>query len=634
MTDITANVVVSMPSQLFTMARSFKAVANGKIYIGKIDTDPVNPENQIQVYVENEDGSHVPVAQPIIINAAGYPVYNGQIAKFVTVQGHSMAVYDAYGAQQFYFPNVLKYAPDQALPAFISKLAAVDGESYIVGATYEQIRTSNVSGTQIKCVGREHNKDGGEGWFFLDSDDTTTEDDDGTVLIDAVGRRWKRSYNGAKMASWFGVKSGTDVSSAIQNMLNTGTGGIEIKDGQYIVNEAISINQTDANYPVMGRKSSRFDLIGESMPNTVFNTNGNDFLQYTGSDNTVATQAIHSGQRFENFTVYGSNNEGVGLRITGAAFISCNNLQFVRCNAGITLSGVLTSDFNRINAQYNNYGVYINSASNSTANALRIQGVFSGNKKAGIEGEVGTGTYIGPSNFEGNGRYEGSDQSCRGIYLRVKEPMGVVTIDTPYFEAGAGEADIRIDNLTSSPIIVNIKNGVFIRGNTSGGFCNYNILGTSPGGGKIFLNLDGCYFFTQTAWGYTPSPSRPFISGYSRVSGIGSCYFSETTSLGDSLNSTSEVLSGAVSSDGTGLSLPPEVIVTHPSTGVYTIECPSIPFGKDVDTYSATAVCASSGGVVGYVMRVSPSVIRIVTYNAGTTTPANFPFSFMIARNR
>ncbi|MFP3109810.1 phage head-binding domain-containing protein, partial [Escherichia coli] len=113
MPDITPNVVIGMPSQLFTMARSFKAVANGKIYIGKIDTDPVNPENQIQVYVENEDGSHVPVSQPIVINAAGYPVYNGQIAKFVTVKGHSMAVYDAYGTQQFYFPNVLKYDPDQ-----------------------------------------------------------------------------------------------------------------------------------------------------------------------------------------------------------------------------------------------------------------------------------------------------------------------------------------------------------------------------------------------------------------------------------------------------------------------------------------------------------------------------------------
>ena len=130
MSDITANVVVSMPSQLFTMARSFKAVANGKIYIGKIDTDPVNPENQIQVYVENEDGSHVPVSQPIIINTAGYPVYNGQIAKFVTVQGHSMAVYDAYGAQQFYFPNVLKYDPDQLR----QELAAPGGVDLVNGA--------------------------------------------------------------------------------------------------------------------------------------------------------------------------------------------------------------------------------------------------------------------------------------------------------------------------------------------------------------------------------------------------------------------------------------------------------------------------------------------------------------------
>lgn len=135
MTDsINANVVVSMPSQLFTMARSFKAVANGKIYIGKIDTDPVNPENQIQVYLENEDGSHVPVSQPIIINAAGYPVYNGQIAKFVTVHGHSMAVYDAYGAQQFYFPNVLKYDPDQLR----QDLASQGGVNLVNGAISQE----------------------------------------------------------------------------------------------------------------------------------------------------------------------------------------------------------------------------------------------------------------------------------------------------------------------------------------------------------------------------------------------------------------------------------------------------------------------------------------------------------------
>lgn len=113
MSDITANLVIGMPAQLFTLARSFKANANGKIYIGQPDTDPVNPANRIQVYVENEDGSLVPVPQPIIINSGGYPVLGGQIKKFVTIENHSMAIYDAFNVQQFYFDNVAKYNPDQ-----------------------------------------------------------------------------------------------------------------------------------------------------------------------------------------------------------------------------------------------------------------------------------------------------------------------------------------------------------------------------------------------------------------------------------------------------------------------------------------------------------------------------------------
>jgi hypothetical protein len=138
MADIIPNVVVSMPSQLFTLARSFKAAANGKIYIGKIDTDPTLPENQIQVYVENEDGSHVPVPQPIIINQAGYPVYMGQIAKFVTVEGHSMAVCDANNVQQYYFPNILKYDPDQ----FRYELAGNGGASLIGTSSGESVQAA------------------------------------------------------------------------------------------------------------------------------------------------------------------------------------------------------------------------------------------------------------------------------------------------------------------------------------------------------------------------------------------------------------------------------------------------------------------------------------------------------------
>ncbi|MFV9346229.1 phage tailspike protein [Citrobacter freundii] len=79
-----------------------------------------------------EDGSDpIPVSQPIIINAAGYPVYNGQIAKFVTVEGHSMAIYDAYGSQQFYYPNVLKYDPDQFEQRFTAELQSADGSTMV-----------------------------------------------------------------------------------------------------------------------------------------------------------------------------------------------------------------------------------------------------------------------------------------------------------------------------------------------------------------------------------------------------------------------------------------------------------------------------------------------------------------------
>lgn len=125
--NITPNVVVSMPSQQFTLAGKFQAASNGKIYIGIVNTDPTIPENQIQVYLENEDGSIVPVAQPIIINQAGYPTYNNRNAKFVTVDAHSMAVYDAYNSQQFYYSNLTKYDPSRLRADLTSK----DGASLI-----------------------------------------------------------------------------------------------------------------------------------------------------------------------------------------------------------------------------------------------------------------------------------------------------------------------------------------------------------------------------------------------------------------------------------------------------------------------------------------------------------------------
>ncbi len=224
MTDITANVVVSNPRPIFTESRSFKAVANGKIYIGKIDTDPVNPANQIPVYIENEDGSHVQIAQPLIINSAGKIVYNGQLVKIVTVQGHSMAIYDAYGFQVDYIANVLKYDPDQ----FRQELAEPDGSKkvgYKDSNVYDTLNRhdnelaklelkfksfqamrdddSNEIGDYALLTGWHEEYQGHGAGVFQCVDKTGLTDDGGTIAVGST-YAWKR-ITGPGDATEFGV---------------------------------------------------------------------------------------------------------------------------------------------------------------------------------------------------------------------------------------------------------------------------------------------------------------------------------------------------------------------------------------------------------------------------------------------
>lgn len=124
MADSDFDYQVDLPNSLYTAARSFKALANGRIYVGKVDTDPTIPSNQVVVYIVNEDGSTVPIPQPIIINAGGHPVYNGQIiSKLVTEDSYSLAVYDAYGSQEYYFPSIDNVNANAAITTLLNNLS-------------------------------------------------------------------------------------------------------------------------------------------------------------------------------------------------------------------------------------------------------------------------------------------------------------------------------------------------------------------------------------------------------------------------------------------------------------------------------------------------------------------------------
>ncbi|WP_260506269.1 phage tailspike protein [Yersinia enterocolitica] len=230
MPDIIPNVVVSMPSQLFTMPRKFAAVFGGRIYIGLIDTDPTIPSNQIQVYLENEDGSLVPVAQPLLINAGGYPVYNGQIAKFVTVQGHSMAVYDALNVQQFYFPNVLKYDPDQFRQYLdsqggavtVNMLGAEDGFKYIGEATsFDELRSIIPTSEGVKILLRGYRVGSLLGGGVFVGHLTAKSDNSGTIASNGGSYHWERITGGIVSVFDFGAygDASHDDATPIQNAI-------------------------------------------------------------------------------------------------------------------------------------------------------------------------------------------------------------------------------------------------------------------------------------------------------------------------------------------------------------------------------------------------------------------------------
>ena len=361
MTDITANVIVSMPSQLFTMTRSFKAVANGKIYIGKIDTDPVNPENQIQVYVENEDGSHVPVSQPIIINAAGYPVYNGQIAKFVTVQGHSMAVYDAYGTQQFYYPNVLKYDPDQLR----QELGGYDGAKVIGECPdIETLRTIEPQENSQRIIVRHHtlNSGYGGGQFRSRLDGSSYTDNNGTVIKTTGGAVWLRINADTVTPQMFGaIPDGvTDCSDAFQKAIETGP--VFIPDGTYIV-QNITLDRDGAS--MRGGGDAAILKVPTNATGIIFGSqaayDANPYLSETppaGSTPGMGYSGYISGLILEDFHILADSrsDNSIGIRTVGVTDSVIRNIGYTRLNTVISVTQIMASKIEKIHVSNLNDG--------------------------------------------------------------------------------------------------------------------------------------------------------------------------------------------------------------------------------------------------------------------------------------
>lgn len=102
---------LEMPVDNFYMGRFLKNAEGGEVYVctkGTPADQMKNEANFLTLYRE-EGGEQVPVTQPVILNQVGLPVVDGNVVNILCPQEYALAVYDAYGEQQFYFPSVTKY---------------------------------------------------------------------------------------------------------------------------------------------------------------------------------------------------------------------------------------------------------------------------------------------------------------------------------------------------------------------------------------------------------------------------------------------------------------------------------------------------------------------------------------------
>lgn len=80
--------------------------------------------------------------------------------------------------------------------------------------TYSSIRGYSGQATTALVYGRDQPNDGGAGAFHVDPTDLTSVDTGGDVLVDVLGRRWKREFYGPARLSWYADK-GAEVSSEL-----------------------------------------------------------------------------------------------------------------------------------------------------------------------------------------------------------------------------------------------------------------------------------------------------------------------------------------------------------------------------------------------------------------------------------
>jgi hypothetical protein len=225
-----ANRVILSPGYFPNPLRS-GSISGGSIYVGIVDLDPKIVGNQKQISVLQENGTTIPVAQPIETNKGGTPQYNGSPVTILVDGSYSLRVDDKHGAQVYYAPANAESTDDNITIKTISDL---------------RNKVGDFENQSANLLGYYDPGDGGGGVFIWDAT-SILADDNGRIIAptsNPITGRWIRQGTLGSFL-YYGAKSDLTFNSteAIRSTMENYT-VIQDNGGTYRMEDTILWNKS------------------------------------------------------------------------------------------------------------------------------------------------------------------------------------------------------------------------------------------------------------------------------------------------------------------------------------------------------------------------------------------------------
>ncbi|MEE8208105.1 MAG: phage tailspike protein, partial [Nitrosomonadaceae bacterium] len=126
--------IVEIPIGYYGQFNQGRPLFNADIFVGVPDTDPEIPINQKQITLLLEDGTEVPVSQPVNTGPGGYISHNGSAATMFVEDNYSIKCLNSLGAQEYFFENVFNKPPSSGTSASrYDTVSDMDAANPVVG---------------------------------------------------------------------------------------------------------------------------------------------------------------------------------------------------------------------------------------------------------------------------------------------------------------------------------------------------------------------------------------------------------------------------------------------------------------------------------------------------------------------